>query len=91
MQRERSLWVLRLVHHDVEVDKLEVVEAAFGQLFVEVFHGVPGAVTHADHDDRQGPVGGFHDSVSGIALCSHLPIGHDDQNVKLRYYKTSTY
>ena len=85
VEREGRLGVACVARHLVEVDELEVVEAAAGgaERVVELAHRAPGAVADAHEDDGDGPLGGLDDRVHRV-LVLDAAIRNDHQNVVLR-------
>ena len=84
MEREGRLRVARVARHLVEVDKLEVVEAASGgaERVVELAHRSPGAIADAHEDDGDGPLGGLDDRVHRV-LVLDAAVRDDHQDVVL--------
>ena len=92
VEREGRLGVARVARHLVELDELEVVEAAAGgaERVVELAHRTPGAVADAHEDDGDGPLGGLDDRVHRV-LVLDAAIRNDHQDVVLRTTVCSTY
>lgn len=51
------------LHNGGEVDKLEVVKAAAGEVVIELAHHVPGPVAYTHQDDGERVVACVHDGV----------------------------
>ena len=72
-----------LLHDFVEFNKVEVVPRPFGEGLVEDPHHIPGAVSHADDDDRQRILARLDDGPPCGPLVGHLAVGNNHQNMIL--------